>query len=55
MSTPPPCWIPAASKPTYPGWVQRKALTLCKRDMTPQELLQFCTAVLNHSPNWIKP
>jgi hypothetical protein len=23
-----------------------------KHDMTPQELLQFCTAVLNHSPNW---
>jgi hypothetical protein len=23
-----------------------------KHDMTPQELLQFCTAVINHSPNW---
>ena len=23
-----------------------------KHDMTPQELLQFCTAVLNHSQNW---
>jgi hypothetical protein len=21
----------------------------------PQELLQFCSAVLNHSPHWIKP
>jgi hypothetical protein len=26
-----------------------------KHDMTPQELLQFCNAVLNHSPNWIEP
>lgn len=23
-----------------------------KHDMTPQELFDFCTAVLNHSPNW---
>jgi len=140
MSTPAPDWMPAAAKATYPGWVQRKAVTLAKRDqkrggvgnvqhyrlaihdavlasqgrdhwtgewlewdligtydnreaatgkgehkkryamlptidhrtnqpepdfvicawrtndakhdMTPQELLQFCAAVLNHSPNW---
>lgn len=139
MDTPSPDWIPDGSRHTYPGWVQRKAVTLCKRDqkrggsgnvqqyrlaihqavlasegrdhwtgewldwdligtydtreaagngehkkqfamlptidhrsnrpepdfvicawrtndakhdMTPQELLEFCTAVLNHSPNW---
>ena len=140
MNTPAPDWIPDAAKHTYPGWVQRKAVTLSKRDqkrggsgnvqeyrlaihaavvasqghdywtgewldwaligtydnreaaagkgehkkqyamlptidhrsnrpepdfvicgwrtndakhdMTPQELLAFCTAVLNHSPNW---
>ncbi|MFO0077268.1 MAG: hypothetical protein ACK531_13460, partial [Cyanobacteriota bacterium] len=139
MDTPSPDWIPDGSRHTYPGWVQRKAVTLCKRDqkrggsgnvqqyrlaihqavlasegrdhwtgewlawdligtydtreadgngehkkqfamlptidhrsnqpepdfvicawrtndakhdMTPQELLAFCTAVLNHSPNW---
>jgi hypothetical protein len=32
MDTPPPDWLPAAAKPIYPGWVQRKAVTLCKRD-----------------------
>ena len=24
-----------------------------KHDMTPQELLQFCSAVIKHSPNWM--
>lgn len=140
MSTPAPDWMPDAAKGTYPGWVQRKAVTLAKRDqkrggvgnvqqyrlaiheavlasqehdhwtgewldweligtydnreaaegkgehkkryamlptidhrsnqpepdfvicawrtndakhdMTPQELLQFCSAVFKHSPNW---
>ena len=32
MDTPAPDWIPLAAKHTYPGWVQRKAVTLCKRD-----------------------
>jgi hypothetical protein len=26
-----------------------------KHDMTPPELLEFCKAVLNHSPNWGEP
>ena len=32
MNTPAPDWMPDASKGTYPGWVQRKAVTLAKRD-----------------------
>ena len=32
METPAPDWIPDTAKPTYPGWVQRKAVSLCKRD-----------------------
>ena len=32
MNTPAPDWMPDAAKGTYPGWVQRKALTLAKRD-----------------------
>lgn len=32
MSTPAPEWMPAQCRLTYPGWVQRKAVTLCKRD-----------------------
>jgi hypothetical protein len=32
MDTPAPDWIPVSSRHTYPGWVQRKAVTLCKRD-----------------------
>ena len=24
-----------------------------KNDMTPQELFQFCSAVIKHSPNWM--
>jgi hypothetical protein len=32
MNTPAPDWIPDTAKHTYPGWVQRKAVTLCKRD-----------------------
>lgn len=32
MDTPAPDWIPAAARQLYPGWVQRKAVTLCKRD-----------------------
>jgi hypothetical protein len=32
MSTPAPEWMPAECKLTYPSWVQRKAVTLCKRD-----------------------
>jgi hypothetical protein len=32
MDTPAPDWIPTAAKHLYPGWVQRKAVTLCKRD-----------------------
>ena len=32
MSTPAPEWMPAQCGLTYPGWVQRKAVTLCKRD-----------------------
>jgi len=143
MDTPAPDWMPHASKQTYPGWVQRKAVTLSKRDqkrggsgnvqqyrlaihqavvasqgrdhwtgerldwdligtydtreaggdqgehkrqyamlptidhhsnqpesdfvicawrtndakhdMSPHELLEFCKAVLNHSPNWGEP
>jgi hypothetical protein len=32
MDTPAPAWIPDVAARTYPGWVQRKAVTLCKRD-----------------------
>jgi hypothetical protein len=32
MTTPAPAWIPDAAKPAYPGWVQRRAVTLSKRD-----------------------
>lgn len=32
METPPPAWLPEVAARTYPGWVQRKAVTLCKRD-----------------------
>jgi hypothetical protein len=32
METPAPDWIPETAKPTYPGWVQRKAVSICKRD-----------------------
>ena len=32
MDTPAPDWIPATARQLYPGWVQRKAVTLCKRD-----------------------
>jgi hypothetical protein len=32
MDTPAPPWLPEAVARTYPGWVQRKAVTLCKRD-----------------------
>jgi hypothetical protein len=32
MYTSAPDWIPAASKPIYPRWVQRKAVSLSKRD-----------------------
>ena len=32
MDTTSPDWIPDASKHIDPGWVQRKAVTLCKRD-----------------------
>ena len=32
MATPAPDWIPATAKLTYPSWVQRKAVSLCKRD-----------------------
>ena len=32
MDTPSPDWIPGTTKHIYPGWVQRKAVTLCKRD-----------------------
>lgn len=32
METPPPDWLPEVARLTYPGWVQRKAVTLCKRD-----------------------
>ena len=32
MNTPAPDWMTDASKATYPGWVQRKAVTLYKRD-----------------------
>jgi len=32
MDTPPPDWLPAAARNVYPGWVQRKAVTLSKRD-----------------------
>jgi hypothetical protein len=143
MDTPAPDWMPDASKQIYPAWVQRKAVTLSKRDqkrggsgnvqqyrlaihqavvasqgrdhwtgerldwnligtydtreaggdqgehkkqyamlptidhssnqpepvfvicawrtndakhdMSPHELLEFCKAVLNHSPNWGEP
>ena len=138
MDTPAPEWMPADCRLTYPGWVQRKAVTLCKRDqkrggtgnvqqyrlaiheavvasggrdhwtgeeldwhligtydnreapdkkafamlptidhrsnnpepefvicawrtndakhdMTPEELLAFCEAVIRHSPNWPSP
>ena len=102
MSTPVPDWMPEVCRLAYPRWVQRKAVTLCKRDqkrggtgnvqqyrlaihaavlacegrdhwtgepqadfvicawrtkdakhdMTPEELLAFCTAVVNHSVHW---
>ena len=32
MSTPAPDWMPASCQLAYPRWVQRKAVTLCKRD-----------------------
>lgn len=32
METPAPDWIPDAAKHTYAGWVQRKAVSLSKRD-----------------------
>ena len=32
MSTPAPDWMPATCRFAYPSWVQRKAVTLCKRD-----------------------
>ena len=32
MSTPAPDWMPASCRLAYPRWVQRKAVTLCKRD-----------------------
>jgi hypothetical protein len=32
MDTPAPEWMPEGCRLTYPGWVQRKAVTLCKRD-----------------------
>ncbi|MFM7086647.1 MAG: hypothetical protein ACKOGI_06660 [Vulcanococcus sp.] len=32
MDTPAPDWIPTTARLIYPGWVQRKAVTLCKRD-----------------------
>lgn len=32
METPAPPWIPEELRLAYPGWVQRKAVTLCKRD-----------------------
>jgi hypothetical protein len=32
METPAPPWLPESVARTYPGWVQRKAVTLCKRD-----------------------
>ena len=32
MSTPAPDWMPEACRLAYPRWVQRKAVTLCKRD-----------------------
>jgi hypothetical protein len=32
METPAPPWIPDALRLAYPSWVQRKAVTLCKRD-----------------------
>jgi hypothetical protein len=32
METPAPHWLPDTVARTYPGWVQRKAVTLCKRD-----------------------
>jgi hypothetical protein len=32
MDTTYPDWMPDASKLTYPGWVQRKEVTLSKRD-----------------------
>jgi len=35
MGTPAPERIPAQRRLTYPGWVQRKAVTLCKRDQKP--------------------
>ena len=31
-STPAPEWMPAQYRLIYPGWVQRKAVTRCKRD-----------------------
>ena len=32
MDTPAPDWIPTEARHLYPGWVQRKAVTHCKRD-----------------------
>jgi len=32
MSTPAPEWMPEQCRLSYPSWVQRKAVTLCKRD-----------------------
>ncbi|CAK6692107.1 hypothetical protein OGCDGJMD_01166 [Cyanobium usitatum str. Tous] len=32
MDTSPPAWLPEIAARIYPGWVQRKAVTLCKRD-----------------------
>ena len=32
METPSPEWMPEAASRVYPAWVQRKAVTLCKRD-----------------------
>ena len=32
MDTPAPDWFPASARHLYPGWVQRKAVALCKRD-----------------------
>lgn len=32
MDTCPPAWLPKTAARNYPAWVQRKAVTLCKRD-----------------------
>ena len=34
MNTPAPEWTPAQCRLIYPSWVQRKAVTVCKRDQT---------------------